>query len=119
MGKALAIGGLVLVVGAIVLLKGMVVKPQATNPKTAVVVEVTPTPISDPVTQKLTLTVSAPADGAVVKTGSMTVRGKTAPKAEVSINDVDTSADGQGNFSVTVKLDEGKNYIVVVAVDDN
>jgi len=119
MGKALVIGGLVLIVGAIVLLKGMVVKPRATNPKPAGVVEVTPTPVAEPVVQKLTLSVSSPADGAVVRAASVTVKGKTAPNAEVSINDVDTKADTGGNFSAVIKLDEGENYVVVVATDDN
>ena len=84
-------------------------------------VELTPTvePTLDLAAQKLTLSVSSPADGAVVKAVNVTVKGKTAPKAEVSINDVDTKADLGGNFSAVIKLDEGENYVVIVATDDN
>ena len=123
MGRTLAIGGLLLIAGMF-LGGGWMVKDKI-NSKSETLnskqVELTPTvePTLDLVAQKLTLSVSSPADGAVVRAASVTVKGKTAPNAEVSINDVDTKADTGGNFSAVIKLDEGENYVVVVATDDN
>jgi len=122
MGKALAIGGLLLIAG-IFLGGGWIVnnkinsKSETLNSKQVVIV--TPEPTIDTSAQKLTLSVSSPADGAVVKAVNVTIKGKTAPMAEVSINDVDTKADAGGNFSAVIKLDEGENYVVIVATDDN
>jgi len=123
MGRTLAIGGLLLIAGMF-LGGGWMVKDKI-NSKSETLnskqVELTPTvePTLDLAAQKLTLSVSSPADGAVVKAVNVTVKGKTAPKAEVSINDVDTKADLGGNFSAVIKLDEGENYVVIVATDDN
>jgi len=65
----------------------------------------------------ITLTVSAPADNTTVTSSNLVVRGKTVAGAEVFINDAETKADGNGNFSATITLDEGENYILVVAND--
>jgi len=73
--------------------------------------------VGKPVTS-LTLTISSPAYGVTVTSAKLTVRGKTLPKAEVFVNDVETVADGSGNFSATLTLDEGENYIIVFANDD-
>lgn len=124
MGKSLAVGGLLLLAG-IFLGGGMMLKNKA-NPKSEIrntkqVVEVTPTPEAtlDPVAQKLTLSITSPLDGAVVKAGSVAVKGKTAPGADVSVNDIDVKADANGNFSTVVKLEEGENYVVVIAVGED
>ncbi|MFZ5535784.1 MAG: Ig-like domain-containing protein [Patescibacteria group bacterium] len=65
----------------------------------------------------ITLVVTSPQDNSTVTTGSLVVRGKTVPGAEVFVNDAETRADTGGNFSVTISLDEGENYILVVAND--
>ena len=65
------------------------------------------------------LTITSPANGASVSTGSVTLRGKTVANADVSVNDTDVKADSSGNFSASVTLDEGENTIVVVANDSN
>lgn len=124
MGKTLAIGGLLLLAGMFLgggwILKNKInSKSETLNSKQVVEVTPTPEPTIDTTVQKLTLTVTSPLDGAVVKAGTVTVKGTTAPKAEVSVNDVDTKADAQGNFSAVVKLDEGQNYVVVVAVGED
>lgn len=67
----------------------------------------------------LLLDVSSPADGLTVTASSLTVKGKTAPGAEVFVNERETVADAQGNFAVTITLDEGDNYIVVSANDQD
>lgn len=65
----------------------------------------------------ITLVVTTPPDNSTVTTGSLIVRGKTVPGAEVFVNDAETKADSAGNFSATISLDEGENYILVVAND--
>ncbi len=65
----------------------------------------------------ITLAVNTPSDNTTVTSGSIEVRGKTVPDAEVFVNDAEAKADGNGNFAVTISLDEGENYILVVAND--
>jgi Na+-transporting methylmalonyl-CoA/oxaloacetate decarboxylase gamma subunit len=80
----------------------------------------TPTP-APTTTIALFLEITQPTDGAQVSTGSITVSGKTIPGAVVSAAIDDTVAiadiDQDGNFSVTVNLEEGPNLIEVVASD--
>lgn len=70
-----------------------------------------------PVVNEISLTVTSPVDGATVQSSSVTIIGKTAPKAEVFINEAETMADASGNFSKTIALDEGDNIVIVVAND--
>lgn len=65
----------------------------------------------------ISLTVSSPANNTTTSSESITVKGKTVAGAEVFVNDVETRADASGNFSVTITLDEGENYILVVVND--
>lgn len=65
----------------------------------------------------ISLTVSSPANNTTTSSESITVKGKTVAGAEVFVNDAETRADASGNFSVTITLDEGENYILVVVND--
>lgn len=76
------------------------------------------TPTSQPLASGITLSISTPANNSTVTTPALTVKGKSVPKAEVFVNDEETKADSSGNFSATLTLDEGENYILVVANDD-
>ncbi len=67
--------------------------------------------------KEISLSISAPASGTVTGTQKTTVKGKTSPKAEVFANEAEGIADMNGNFSLTVQLDEGENSIIVTAVD--
>lgn len=67
----------------------------------------------------ISLIVSSPSNNTTVASSSLQVKGKTVPGAEVFVNDAETKADSNGNFSVTLTLDEGDNYILVVANDTN
>jgi hypothetical protein len=80
-------------------------------PTTAVQTKDTPAPA----VEEISLTVNTPKNGSTVNSSLITVSGKTAPNAEVFINDVDTVADATGAFSVKIILEEGDNMIVVVA----
>lgn len=76
-----------------------------------------PTETPVPAVTQITLDITAPENNSTVTKSSVVVTGKTAPKAEVFVNDVETVANNAGNFSVTLTLDEGENPIVVVAND--
>lgn len=67
--------------------------------------------------QAISLVISSPSDNTTVSSPSLKVRGKTVPGAEVFVNDWETTADASGDFSVTLMLDEGENYILVVTND--
>lgn len=66
---------------------------------------------------QISLSISSPTNGSSVSSSGVTVNGKTAPLAEVMINDKEIKADSKGNFSTTISLDEGENIITVVAND--
>lgn len=79
----------------------------------------TPGPSGTDYQSGISLTIGAPADGSSVSMPTVTVTGKTAPGADVSVNDTDLVADAGGNFSTKLVLDEGENTITVVANDQN
>lgn len=66
----------------------------------------------------MSLTVIQPSTNQTVTTNSVVVSGKSAPNADISVNEKDIKADAQGNFSTSVSLDEGENVITVVAVNE-
>ncbi len=65
------------------------------------------------------LEVTSPQDGATVASDRIQVKGKTVPLAEVWVNENQTVADRNGNFSVAVSLEEGENYLLVSAGNEN
>lgn len=67
----------------------------------------------------LPISVFSPSDKSIVTSPFITLRGKTVSQAEVFVNDKETIADGNGDFSVSLTLDEGENPIMVVANDAN
>lgn len=68
--------------------------------------------------QPLTMTIISPASGSTVQNPAITVKGKTLPNAEVFVNEKEGRADASGNFSIGITLDEGENYLIVMANDD-
>ena len=66
---------------------------------------------------KISLIVTSPKDGDVLTSTDAVVKGKTTPGADVFVNDQSGKADANGNFSISVALDEGANLIVVLAND--
>jgi len=77
-------------------------KPTETPAKTS-----TPTP--------LFLTILSPSSNQTVSDTSILVKGMTAPQTPVMINEFELTADSQGNFSKSLPLDEGENYINIIA----
>lgn len=68
--------------------------------------------------QAIALAVTEPANGATVKTAQITLKGKTAPRADVFVNDTQVAADAQGQFSTPITLEEGENHMLITANDD-
>ncbi len=95
----------------------------ATSGQSSVSVPIGETPVkpesvkSEKGENSISLTVTSPANGSKVNTPQVAVRGRTVPGAEVFVNETQVVADKNGNFSVTVTLDEGENIIVVTASD--
>lgn len=79
------------------------------------------TPAASPVTNvnanAIPLSISSFKDSDIISAARLTVKGKTAPNADVSINDADTKADATGSFSSFLTLEEGDNAIEIVASD--
>lgn len=64
------------------------------------------------------LQVDQPKNNETVATAITTLIGKTLPNASVFVNEQELKADANGNFSIKVELDEGKNVIYIVAADE-
>ncbi len=69
-------------------------------------------------TDEINLTISSPESGITVDTNAVTVSGSTEPSASVAINDGEVTASKDGSFKTIVSLDEGENYISVVAYNE-
>lgn len=63
----------------------------------------------------LFLTISSPSGNQTVSDASIIIKGTTTPQTPVMINEFELTADSQGSFSKSLSLDEGENYINVVA----
>ena len=71
----------------------------------------------NPVEKTIALSITSPSNGTEITSPTITVRGKTIPKAEVFVNEKETVADTDGNFQVSYTLDEGENILLIVASD--
>lgn len=67
--------------------------------------------------EKPTLSISNPSDGAIVDTDSVNVSGSTAPGASVQINNSPAVVDDAGVFSYRLPLQSGENVIVITSSD--
>ena len=65
----------------------------------------------------INLEIIQPKDQAVVNETNLTIKGKTTAGAEIFINDLQLTADEQGNFQANIILDEGENIIAIVSND--
>lgn len=66
---------------------------------------------------EISLEITAPKDGEILTKSPVSVTGTTVKGAEVFINDSETKADNDGDFKVSISLDEGENEIFVVVND--
>lgn len=119
-----------LVVGGVALLKqtslgsntyqnSSVPSTSSITPETTKSVSLLPSvaPTSEGKNAGIKLTVSSPVSGSTVTKASLTVRGTTTKGADISVNETDTVADTNGNFSAVITLDEGENLVFVVVSD--
>ena len=84
--------------------------------------EVTPTAGPEPTPPEMPktgffLTITEPADNSIINTDKVEVRGRTIPRAVVSVNGELVEVDQGGNFTTMVVLEEGPNTIEVIASD--
>lgn len=70
-------------------------------------------------TGDIELNISEPQDKSVSQVSIINVKGTTAPNAEVYVNDKQTKADAKGAFTVSIALEEGDNYVLVAAADQD
>ena len=84
------------------------------SPMTAPTTPETTSEISD---KGLFLTVTQPANESIINADRVEVIGITAPGAVVSVNGNPMEVDGEGNFTMTVVLEEGPNLVEVIASD--
>ena len=68
---------------------------------------------------KISLVITSPLNGAKLSTTNVSVVGKTTPDAEVFVNDMEGKADANGDFSISIGLDEGVNQLVINANDSD
>ena len=77
------------------------------------------TPSGSTTTAALSLTVQAPADGAIVAANTVNVTGKAAAGSNVAVNGTPATVQADGSFAAQVTLEEGANLIEVSATDEN
>ena len=68
--------------------------------------------------EKIFLQVNEPKNNITVSNPIVNISGKTIPNAYIFINEQELKADANGRFESATTLDEGENYILIVASDD-
>lgn len=68
--------------------------------------------------EKIFLDMIEPKNNITVEKQAITVSGKTVDNGYVFVNEQEFKADPSGNFSTTVILEEGENYILIVVSDE-
>jgi ABC-type oligopeptide transport system substrate-binding subunit len=67
--------------------------------------------------QELFLRVIEPADQSIVNEDAVLIKGNTIVEAVVSVNGGVATVDNKGNFSTSVFLEQGANFVEVIASD--
>lgn len=80
--------------------------------------ENSPTKVMEESNSSFPLEILSPTNGSTVSATPVVVSGKTAPYADVFVNENELKADGSGSFSTTYELLEGEN-IIYITVNDN
>jgi len=78
---------------------------------------VTPTTVAVVLSQ-IDLLISSPPSGAEIDSTSIAVTGTTGKNVNVMVNEQELISNEDGTFKTTVLLDEGENYISIVAYDE-
>ena len=70
-----------------------------------------------PETEEVFLDILSPKDKDTVSNSSLNIKGTTIASAELFVNDKETKADKDGNFSVNITLEEGENILTIIMND--
>lgn len=70
------------------------------------------------VSEEISLQVDEPKNNITVNNPIINISGKTIANAYIFINEQELKADINGNFTSATTLEEGENYILIVASDD-
>lgn len=95
-------------------------KKDTAIPSNTLAVTPQPTVATTPVQSdnQINLIISFPVSGTEINASEVNVTGSTEPGASVSVNDKEVVAGADGSFKTTVSLDEGDNYISIVAYNN-
>jgi hypothetical protein len=96
---------------------GIKIIPTIQSPTSTATPETTSKETGATESNKISLSIISPKDGETLSSTNVVVKGKTSPNADVFVNDQSGKSDTNGNFSITIGLDEGQNVIVVSAND--
>ena len=95
---------------------GQTVPTQSVTVNQSGTAQVTEAPTN--ISEGLVLEITLPVNNSTVNTVLTLVKGKTSPNAEVFVNEKELKTDSNGQFSTTVTLEEGENYILVSVNDE-
>lgn len=70
------------------------------------------------VSTHINLVISSPESGSTTENSSVQVVGTAGKNITIMINDIELNTGANDEFKATVKLDEGDNYISIVAYDE-
>ena len=98
--------------------KNMMNTKNEVDTPSVIVVAISPTPTIQ-ISNQINLILSSPAADTVINNSSILVSGTTGINVNVIVNDKELTSKNDGTFSVLVNLDEGENYISVVAYNDS
>ncbi len=65
------------------------------------------------------LSIDTPAEGQIFSSPTILIKGRTLIGVEVWVNDRQAKIDSFGNFSLTLTLEEGENYLLITAGNEN
>lgn len=91
--------------------------PTKIPPISNIAQSVTPTTAAV-LSSQINLLISSPISGAEVDSTSISVIGTTGKNVNVIVNEQELISNADGTFKATVLLDEGENYISIVAYDE-
>jgi len=67
---------------------------------------------------QINLIISSPVSGVTIDAATVAIIGSTEPNASIVINDAEVTANKDGSFKTSITLDEGENYISIVAYNE-
>lgn len=105
----------------------LIVESQSKNKIGTKIMLPTPTSSSTPISNlnttssvgQINLLISSPVSGVTVDSSSISVSGTTGSNINVVVNNQDLISNADGTFKTSVLLDEGENYISIVAYNDS